>query len=286
MNRLFAMDTFLAQPNPGSPARYPRGIWCAMVAELGFHDAYHTCFTLKNPAEQMAWLTHAPAEHGLGIRAVYAVFDASPEKIDIAQAEIEAVVAAMPQGVDLELAILCNAPEGQTIEKSSPEPDALILPYLLKTADRLREQGGRLILYPHMSFWLERFEDAVRLARALNRPQQVGVAWCSIHWAVVEGRVFREPLEANFDLLMAVNLCGSVPQGKGQGTRITTLDEGTFDAFPVLALLRKLGYGGPIGFQGYSVQGDVYAKLAKSLNAYKDIIQRLDRHPEWAELNY
>jgi hypothetical protein len=41
-----------------------------------------------------------------------------------------------------------------------------------------------------------------------------------------------------------------------------------------------------VGIQGFSVGGDVYTKLKRSITAFRDIERRLDAHPEWAQLRW
>ena len=89
--------------------------------------------------------------------------------------------------------------------------------------------------------------------------------------------------------LHLANLCGSRRLGTGgAGTglpaTIEPLDEGELDNFAVLGAPRAVGYAGPIGVQGYSVGGDAYAKLRRSLAALHDMQRRLDAHPDWAHL--
>ena len=65
---------------------------------------------------------------------------------------------------------------------------------------------------------------------------------------------------------------------------IEVLDDGELDSFIVLGELRRAGYDGFIGIQGYSLGGDAYAKFRRSLAALRDIERRLDEHPQWIDL--
>jgi hypothetical protein len=95
-----------------------------------------------------------------------------------------------------------------------------------------------------------------------------------------------ERLDEARPYLRQVNLCGSRRSASGVAGKATIepLDEGELDNFALLGHLRRIGYEGFIGFQGYSIGGDVYAKLRRSLGALREMEQRLDRHPHWANL--
>jgi hypothetical protein len=86
--------------------------------------------------------------------------------------------------------------------------------------------------------------------------------------------------------LQSVNVCGS-RRGMGNDGLIASiepLDEGELDNFVVLGLLQDLRYQGMIGVQGYSVGGDVYTKLKRSLATLRDMERRLTEHPHWPRL--
>ena len=80
-------------------------------------------------------------------------------------------------------------------------------------------------------------------------------------------------------------ICGS-RKVKDSIPTLEPLDEGELDNFALLGLLRKLDYHGMVGLQGYSVGGDVYTKLKRSLAVFRDMERRLDAHPAWANLRF
>jgi len=57
--------------------------------------------------------------------------------------------------------------------------------------------------------------------------------------------------------------------GDTYATMIQTLDRGAFDVEAVLKSLRDLAYSGPIGLQGYGIEGDVYDNLSRSIDAWR-----------------
>ena len=65
---------------------------------------------------------------------------------------------------------------------------------------------------------------------------------------------------------------------------IEPIDSGEMDNFALLGLLDKVGYKGRIGFQGYSIGGDVYHNLRRSILVFREMEERLERHPNWGSL--
>ncbi len=63
---------------------------------------------------------------------------------------------------------------------------------------------------------------------------------------------------------------------------IEPLDSGELDNFAIVALLRRLGYAGMLGYLGWDEGGDAYNKLERSLLALKSMRKRAEEHPHWA----
>jgi hypothetical protein len=70
----------------------------------------------------------------------------------------------------------------------------------------------------------------------------------------------------------------------GGKATVEPMGQGELDNFAILGHLREIGYSGMVGFQGYSIGGDVYANLRQSLSAFRDMERRLDSHPHWAQM--
>jgi len=122
-------------------------------------------------------------------------------------------------------------------------------------------------------FWFERFEDALRLAARLDRPE-VGVTFNLCHWLKVEGSE-RDPaplLQAAKSRLMFVTINGA-DAGDTRTLRwdrlIQPLGEGTYEVAAFLRKLRATGYSGPIGFQGYGIKAPPPEVLAKTMAAWQ-----------------
>ena len=162
---------------------------------------------------------------------------------------------------------------------SSTEGDPRAVDLVGRIADLAEESGLRIALYPHLWFWMERVEDAVRIAEKVGR-ENVGVTFNLCHWLILDKE---ESLEARLELamphLLMVTLNGISREVRPDSREgwIQTLEQGTFDLAPFLALLLKLGYEGPIGLQCYSIEGDFRDSLERSMKAWQDLSERTGR---------
>ena len=272
---MFAMDTCFTNSIVGV---YPYEIRCEILAELGF-DGIYVSLSQKEllNASKMAVTKE---QYGIEVTAAYGGFDISAEKSDPKIEQVAKLFDQLPDGCDLELSLSCN---DNSIGPSSPDGDSRAmekLEALLNIAERHR---ANVCLYPHFGAWLERIEDGVRLCREMNHPR-LKVVFCGFHWYAVDGKNLAERIKEALPYLHSVNMCGTRRGGNIAGCTIEPLDCGEMDNFALLGLLNRSGYTGRIGFQGYSIGGDVYAYLRRSLLAFRDMESRLERHPNWAGL--
>ena len=158
---------------------------------------------------------------------------------------------------------------------SSPEGDGRAVEVIREIADMAAEAKLRVSLYPHQGFWVERVEDAVRVAKKVER-KNVGVTFNLCHWLMVDDEKNMESLiKSAMPYLSLVSINGADSGGKNWKQLIQTLDRGTFDMYRFLKALEDAGYNGPIGFQGYGIGGDAHDNLKRSMSAWRQLAKRL-----------
>ena len=158
---------------------------------------------------------------------------------------------------------------------STLEGDPRTVEIICEIADLAAEAKVRVALYPHYGFWLERVEDAVRIAEKVNRPN-VGVTFNLCHWVRVDDEKSLKPLlRRAMPHLFVVTINGADSGGKDWKQLIQTLDQGSFNLPGFLKTLKDCGYTGPIGFQGYGIGGDAYQNLKRSMDAWHRISRQL-----------
>lgn len=271
---IYAMDTSFYN----SLGSYELDVRCEMLRELGYDGTYLTLAGDRTWAD-LSRFGDLAREHDLAIAGVWANIDlgvgedGEPNRRLL---ESAAQFAGIPR---LELAV-GNA--GLPDSRYDPANDDGARALIEKLVDRLPDDVD-LCLYIHVDAWLERFGDAIELCRRLDH-ERVGLCFPAYHWYAVEGESLERLLTEAGGKLRSVNICGSRPNPNGGHPMIEPLDEGELDNFALLGALQRLGYRGMVGLQGYSVGGDPYGKLKRSLAAFHELIRRLAEHPDWTAL--
>ena len=163
----------------------------------------------------------------------------------------------------------------KTFANSSPTADGIAVMKLREIADYAKTRGVKVALYPHTGFWIERVEDAIRIADKLNR-DDVGVTFNLCHWLKVEGSE-RDPLpalKAVMPRLMFVTINGADTGDTklmAWNRLIQPLGSGSYDAVGFMQKVWEAGYTGPVGFQGFGIAQDPKTVLAKTMVAWREM---------------
>ena len=182
---------------------------------------------------------------------------------------LEGLMAAL-KGRDTVLWLPINSPD---YAKSSPDGDAVAVEGLRRLADAAAGNGVRVALYPHTSFWLERVQDAVRLAKKVDR-KNLGVTFNLCHCLMVgdESNVSELLTQAAPHLfLVTINGADRGAAHTSWDRLIRPLDEGSLELVALLKQLRALNYTGPIGLQGYGVKLPPKENLTRSIVAWQKL---------------
>lgn len=159
-------------------------------------------------------------------------------------------------------------------DKSKTEHDDVCVKIVNEVADWAKASGVRVAIYPHAGFYVATADEALRIVRLVNR-SDVGLTVNLCH-ELMQGNGERLPeivrLAAPHLFLATIN---GADQGGKPGGYIQRLDQGNYDVYGFLKLLRTNGYRGPIGLQCYSVKGDVRENLEKSIGAWRGYTARV-----------
>lgn len=165
-------------------------------------------------------------------------------------------------------------------KRSSPDGDARAVKIVREIGVMAEESGIRVALYPHAGFYVERVEDAVRVAEKVDR-KNVGVTFNLCHWLKLdEPSSMRRLMELARPHLFLVTVNGADHDGKTWDRLIQPLDRGSFDLHGFLKTLKGLGYTGPVGLQCYAVPGDKYENLKRSIQAWRSLSEKLAAEPD------
>ncbi len=236
-----------------------------MLKELGYDGVGH--LWLDNIPERLKTLDAA----GLKLFQITLTVDITPGK----QAYDPRFKEVMPllKGRGVQFLLLMNG-----LKPSDPAGDARAVEIIREMAALAAESGAQVLLYPHSNMWLERIEDAERVAEKVDRPN-VGVMFNLCHWLrVSKSRDYKPLLAHAMPRLWAVSINGAdeFDDQPGWGRYIQPLGRGSFDMLAFLKTLRGLGYTGPIGLQCYGIEGDVRDTLAESMKAWRGYWARME----------
>lgn len=234
-----------------------------MLADLGYGGAGH--LWLGGVKERLETLDAA----GLELHQIYM-------RINLADADrpydpqVKQVLPLLG-GRPTMLAVLI-----QGMKPADPAGSDRAVAILRELADAARPTGTRIAIYHHLNDWTDRFEDALRVAEAVDRAN-VGVMFNLCHWAK-RGKAedLRPLLKRAAPRLFAVSINGSDTPAQlqsGSAVWIAPLDQGRFDQAGLLRTLARQGYEGPVGLQCYGIPGDAAEHLARSMAAWKKIKQ-------------
>jgi len=252
-NPFFAMDTALT-PKPGKVDATVLGR-IELVRDLGYEGVGWRVDGLTEVRDEASRL-------GLPLVAVYA-----RASIDDAEWALFRQLCEQMGGTGTALWL---AIDGREHPRSSPAGDERAVRLLRDLAQVAEQHGVRIALYPHSGFWMERTDDAVRIADAVGLAN-VGVTFNLCHWLKVEpGAELGATLDRALPRLFFVTIHGADP-GDDWSKLIQPLDRGSFDVRELLGALEERGYTGPIGLQAYGVAGSPDENLRRSMEAWREM---------------
>jgi sugar phosphate isomerase/epimerase len=161
-----------------------------------------------------------------------------------------------------------------TVQGASPDGEERAVRMVREVADMAAEAGLRVVLYPHMGFYVGRIEDALRIRKLADR-HNVGVTFNLAHFLAVKDEPnLDQRLREAMPYLELVSINGAEHEGDWDRL-ILPLDRGAFDVFGLLKKLMAAGYQGPIGLQCYRVPGDSEDNLKRSMAAWRKFQDRM-----------
>jgi len=252
-NPFFAFDNGTGRDQKASPGDQAELVKRTGYAGLGFSGAQGVQETLK-----------ALESRGLRLFSIYVASRVDGEHPGFDPALPEAIKQLEGHGTVIWL----------TVQGSSQDGEARATKIVREVADMAAASGLRVVLYPHIGFYVGRIEDALRIRKLADRPN-VGVTFNLAHFLAAKD-------EPNLDLrlrealpfLEMVSINGADHEGDWSRL-IQPLDRGEFNVYGLLKKLRSMGYKGPIGLQCYQVPGDMEENLKRSMAAWRDFSRRL-----------
>jgi len=238
-----------------------------LLKELGYDGLGH--LWLKKIPERLETLDAA----NLKLFQIYVRVNIAPDSKRLYDPQLKKIIPLL-KGRGTDLALLISG-----LKPSDPAGDPRAVAVVREIADLAHEYGLRVVLYHHTGDWLERVEDAVRLAQKVNR-RNVGVMFNLCHWLKVDREANMEQvLSLARPYLFAVSIHGADKASQiqaGKGNWIQPLGSGSFDVYHLLETLKDLDYQGPIGLQCFGLRGDARNHLTRSIATWRALCKRLN----------
>jgi len=252
-NPFFAFDN-----GTGRDQKLPLEEQAELVKRTGYAGLGYT------GALQVPEMVKALESRGLKMFSIYVAVRVDGEKPSYDAALPEAIRQLKGHGTVIWL----------TVQGTSPDGEERAVRMVREVADMAAESGLRVVLYPHMGFYVGRIEDALRI-RSLADRRNVGVTFNLAHFLAVKDEPnLDQRLHEAVPYLEMVSINGAEHEG-GWDRLIQPLDRGAFDVFGLLKKLAAAGYKGPVGLQCYQVPGDIEDNLNRSMAAWRKFQERM-----------
>lgn len=230
-----------------------------MLCELGFDGVGYPLWLDENLQKNLRVLDEAR----LDVYQLYTTISLEPNTTPYDPRLLDAIRQLKGRPVTISVLLVGlppAAPQGM-------EPAVKILRELGEVA---AENDVRISIYHHTGNWTESLLFALDVVKKADHPR-VGANFNLCHWLKIDGETPYAPvLLANADKIFAVTINGA-QRGADTWTDglIQPLDRGDFDNRQLLATLREVGYGGPIGLMCYGIPGDAREHLERSSKVWK-----------------
>ncbi|MGP6173405.1 sugar phosphate isomerase/epimerase family protein [Corynebacterium sp. A21] len=249
-----------------------------MLQDIGFDGAYLALWT-PQAYRDLDKISSVQDKYGLEMAGVYAMPDLAKGEHHPDNQRILQMLERLEGCSTVEIAVRTT---GRGIGPSDPAGDAAAIRWLNKALKIAERRGIDLLLYSHLTFWMETHDDALRLARVIDHPN-LGIVFCGPHWYATGGGDIHATLKAISPYLRQANLSGARrhPLGFAGVSTVEPLDRGELDNFAMLGALKAVGFDGWIGFENWEWGSDIYNKLKRSLQVFRDMETRVEQHPQW-----
>lgn len=168
---------------------------------------------------------------------------------------------------------------------SSEENDAIAVPILQEIADMADEYGIRVMIYPHINFWVDNVNDAVRVAKKVNR-RNLGITFNLCHFFADQGtkasESFIPTVEKAMPYLFAISLNGAdiptedIIQSKNIWQHfIQPLGDGNYNTYEYLDAFISRGFKGPVGLQCYNIKEEKPVHLKRSVATWRNYQRKI-----------
>jgi sugar phosphate isomerase/epimerase len=168
--------------------------------------------------------------------------------------------------------------------------DSIVVSQLRQMGDWAKAANLQVALYPHVSFYVEKIDHALRLVHQIDRPN-VGLTFNLCHWLATTPKANRgdwkgllTTLKPHLKMITISGANDVDAAGMDNGPTgiwnqyILPLGTGSFDTYELVRFaVHDLSFRGPIGVQCYAMKGDKPTNLRNTMAAWQQFQARLTK---------
>jgi sugar phosphate isomerase/epimerase len=173
--------------------------------------------------------------------------------------------------------------ETKRYKPSTHDADTLATHLLQQIGDMAKKSDLEVAIYSHYSFYVERTDHALALAKQVNR-KNVGLTFNLCHWLATTNQQERMMLKPHLKelnpYLKMITISGAndvISQSKViWDDYILPLGQGSFNTYELVRYIMKdLKFKKPIGVQCYNIKGDKVALVKNTISVWESYKNRL-----------
>jgi sugar phosphate isomerase/epimerase len=173
--------------------------------------------------------------------------------------------------------------ETKRYKPSTHDADKLATHLLQQIGDMAKKSDLEVAIYSHYSFYVERTDHALALAKQVNR-KNVGLTFNLCHWLATTNQQERMMLKPHLKelnpYLKMITISGAndvISQSKViWDDYILPLGQGSFNTYELVRYIMKdLKFKKPIGVQCYNIKGDKVALVKNTVSVWESYKNRL-----------
>jgi len=163
--------------------------------------------------------------------------------------------------------------------------DTLVVHLMRQLSDWAKPSRLQVAIYPHLGFYVERTDHALRLIQSIRR-KNVGMSFNLCHWLATTRPDERSLLEPHLKELQPyvkmITVSGAndvISKSKNVwDDYILPLGEGTFDTYGLLKYcIKNLKIKVPIGVQCYNIKTDKYQLVKNTMKVWRQYKTNLEK---------
>ncbi|MGM9508196.1 sugar phosphate isomerase/epimerase family protein [Larkinella sp. GY13] len=172
----------------------------------------------------------------------------------------------------------------------SATADSIVVSQLRQMGEWAKAANLQVAVYPHVSFYVEKVDHALRLVQQIDRPN-VGLTFNLCHWLATTPKAERgdwkgllTTLKPHLKMITISGANNVDAAGMDNGSTgiwnqyILPLGTGSFDTYELVRFaVQDLKFRGPIGVQCYAMKGDKPTNLRNTMAAWQQFQSRMAR---------